>query len=89
MEDNTVFIGKKSTMAYVMATVMQLNKGNDEVTLKARGKATSRAIDVAEIVKNKFLNEIKSQDIKIYTEEVNGDNDEKLKVSAIEIKLQK
>ncbi|MFH1391037.1 MAG: DNA-binding protein Alba [Candidatus Diapherotrites archaeon] len=88
-DDNTVFIGKKSTMVYVMAVIMQMNKGNTEVTLKARGKAISRAVDVAEIVKNKFMNEIKAHDIKIYTEELKADDDTNLKVSSIEILLKK
>ncbi len=88
-DDNTVFVGKKGTMAYVMAVIMQLNRGNTEVTLKARGKAISRAVDVAEIVKNKFANEIKDHQIRIYTEEVMGENNNLLKVSAIEINLKK
>jgi len=88
-EDNTVFVGKKGTMAYVMAVIIQMNKGNTEVTLKARGKAISRAVDVAEIVKNKFMNEIKTKDIKIYTEEIKRENEEDLKVSSIEILLEK
>ena len=86
---NTVYIGKKGTMAYVMAVIIQMNKGNTEVTLKARGKAISRAVDVAEIVKNKFSDEIKADTIRIYTEEVKGDGDNTLKVSAIEINLKK
>lgn len=88
-DDNIVYIGKKGTMAYVMAVIMQMNKGNTEVTLKARGKAISRAVDVAEIVKNKFSDEIKADSIRIYTEEVQGDGDNTLKVSAIEINLKK
>jgi len=87
--DNTIYIGKKSTMAYVMATIMQINKGSPEIMLKARGKAISRAVDVAEIVKNKFINEIQADHIRIYTEEIKGDNDENLKISAIEILLKK
>ncbi|HZX34246.1 MAG TPA: DNA-binding protein Alba [archaeon] len=90
-QDNTVYIGsKKGTMAYVMAVVMQMNiKGNTEVTLKARGKAISRAVDVAEIVRNKFLKDVRADSIRIYTEDIKGENDAELKVSAIEISLKK
>lgn len=42
-------------MNYVLAVVTQMNGGFSEVTLKARGMAISRAVDVAEIVKNRFL----------------------------------
>ena len=88
--DNTVFIGKKETMAYVLAVITQLNQQNaSEVTIKARGRAISRAVDVAEIVKNKFAKETKIQDIKISTEEVTSEEGHPLKVSAIEILLKK
>ncbi|MBN2127490.1 MAG: DNA-binding protein Alba [Candidatus Diapherotrites archaeon] len=88
-EENIVYIGKKGTMAYVLAVVTQLNQGTDEVVLKARGKAISRAVDVAEIVKNKFVKNINIQNIAISTEDVPAENGETLKVSAIEISLKK
>ena len=72
-----------------MAVVMQMNKGNNEIVLKARGKAISRAVDVAEIVRNKFEKTAQPNDIKIYTENIKGDNDENLKISAIEITIKK
>ncbi|MBU0635651.1 DNA-binding protein Alba [Candidatus Micrarchaeota archaeon] len=89
MENNTVFVGKKGTMAYVLAVVTQLNQGNGEVTIKARGKAISRAVDVAEIVRNKFVNDIKVSDIRIATEELSNQEGNPLKVSSIEIQLNK
>jgi archaea-specific DNA-binding protein len=88
-EENIVYIGKKGTMAYVLAVVTQLNQGTEEVVLKARGKAISRAVDVAEIVKNKFVKNIAIQNIAISTEDVPAENGETLKVSAIEISLKK
>ncbi|MEM4663293.1 MAG: DNA-binding protein Alba [Candidatus Diapherotrites archaeon] len=88
-KDNVVFVGKKSTMAYVLAVVTQMNQGVDEVIVKARGKAISKAVDVAEIVRNKFISDAKIDDIKISTEEVTSEDGKQLKVSAIEIKLKK
>ncbi len=88
-EENTVFVGKKGTMAYVLAVVTQMNMGAKEVLIKARGKAISRAVDVAEIVKNKFVTDIKINGITISTEEIQSDDGNPLKVSAIEIKLVK
>lgn len=88
-EENIVYIGKKGTMSYVLAVVTQLNQGTNEVILKARGKAISRAVDVSEIVKNKFIKDIKVESINISTEEVPTENGETLKVSAIEINLRK
>ncbi|MEK6973113.1 MAG: DNA-binding protein Alba [archaeon] len=87
--DNTVYVGKKGTMAYVLAVVTQMNQGANEVFIKARGKAISRAVDVAEIVKNKFSSEAKIESIITSTEEVESDEGKPVKVSAIEIKISK
>ncbi|MBI2079923.1 DNA-binding protein Alba [Candidatus Micrarchaeota archaeon] len=88
-DDSTVFIGKKGVMGYVLAVVTQFNNGSKEVTLKARGKLISRAVDVAEIVKNRFIPDVKIQNINIKTEELMSEDGSKNKVSAIEIALQK
>ncbi len=88
-DENVVFIGKKGTMAYVLAVVTQMNQGSSEVFLKARGKAISRAVDVAEIVRNKFVTDVKLGKIEISTEEITSNEGGTLKVSAIEISLKK
>lgn len=84
-EENTVYIGKKGTMSYVLAVVTQMNQGATEVSIKARGKAISRAVDVAEIVRNKFVQGAKVKSIQISTEEISSEEGNPLKVSAIEI----
>ena len=53
--DNFVFVGKKPAMSYVLAVVTQFTNGMSEVHIRARGKSISRAVDVAEIVKNRFM----------------------------------
>ncbi len=88
MEENTIFIGNKPVMNYVLAVVTQFND-YDTVTLRARGKAISRAVDTAEIVRNSFVQEADVADIQISTEEVENYNNEKTNVSIIEIKLEK
>ena len=45
MEENVIFIGSKPVMNYVLAVVTQFNGGADHVSLKARGKAISRAAE--------------------------------------------
>ena len=87
--ENTVFIGKKGTMAYVLAVITQMNQGKKEVLVKARGKSISKAVDVAEIVKNKMPGETSIHAINTTTEEVTSKDGKDLKVSAIEIKLKK
>ena len=88
-EDNIVFVGKKGTMAYVLAVVTQINQGANTIQIKARGRAISRAVDVAEIVRNKFVAGSKIDNINISTEEIKTDEGTPLKVSAIEITLSK
>ena len=87
--DNVVFVGKKPAMSYVLACVTQFNDGKPEIFLKARGRAISHAVDVAEIVRNKFVTDTEIRNVTIGTEEVSGDQGEKLNVSSIEIVLGK
>jgi DNA-binding protein len=42
-------------MTYVFEVVGQLNSGTPEVTVKARGNAIARAVDVAEVVRRHHL----------------------------------
>jgi DNA-binding protein len=88
-DENTVFIGKKGTMGYVLAVVTQFNNGADEVCVKARGKLISRAVDVVEIVRHRFMPDAKVRNIDISTEELTSEDGSKSKVSSIEIKIQK
>jgi DNA-binding protein len=66
---NVIFIGKRSALVYAVATLMQLNSGEKEVSLKARGRAISRACDVVEILKRRFLGDrLQVLEIRIDTE---------------------
>lgn len=88
-EENIVYIGNKPVMNYVLAVVTQMNSGVSEVILKARGRAISRAVDVAEIVRNRFISDVDVKSIDISTEEIVGNEGTSSNVSAIEIKLSK
>ena len=88
-EENIVYIGNKPVMNYVLAVVTQMNSGVSEVILKARGRAISRAVDVAEIVRNRFISDVEVNNIDISTEEIVGNEGTSSNVSAIEIKLSK
>ena len=87
-EENTVYIGKKPTMNYVLAVVTQFNSGSMDVIIKARGRAISRAVDVAEIVRHRFIQNAEVMDIKIETEQLTGEAGTVANVSSIEIYLQ-
>ncbi len=86
LEDNTVYIGRKGTMDYVTAVVTQFRSGSEEVVIKARGKAISRAVDVAEIVRHRFVRGAAVKDVRIGTEQVEGEGGS-TSVSFIEIVL--
>jgi DNA-binding protein Alba len=88
-EENVVYIGNKPVMNYVLAVVTQMNGGVPSVMLKARGRAISRAVDVAEIVRNRFITEAEVGAIDISTEEVSSMEGSNSNVSAIEIQLSK
>ena len=86
--DNTVFIGKKETMQYVLALVAQFHSSS-EVSVKARGKNISRAVDVVEITRNRYVTDAKVRTIEIGTEKLTGDDGKTANVSSIEIFLTK
>ncbi len=88
-QENVVYVGKKPAMNYVLAVVTQFNNGAKVVTLKARGNTISRAVDVAEIARNRFLPDAKLKDISIGSEELMNEDGSKSKVSTIQIVLEK
>ena len=83
-QENAVFVGRRPTMNYVMAVMMILNKGED-CTVKARGRAISHAVDICEILKNRFLKGTEYKEIRISTEVLKGEDDRENNVSSIEI----
>ncbi len=87
--ENMVFVGKKNTTAYVLAVMTQFANGADVVSVKARGRAISKAVDVAEIVRNRGEIKADLESIGIATEEVETEDGRPLKVSTIEIKVKK
>src|SRR5271170_2417477 len=87
MPGNVVLVGKKPPMNYVLAVVTQFNNGVKSVRIRARGNAISRAVDVAEISRNRFVTDVKVNGIVIASEEISNEDGTKSKVSSIEITL--
>ncbi len=87
MTKNTVFIGRKPVMAYVMAVMTAFKDNPEEVIIKARGRSISTAVDVAEVTRNNYLTDLTSH-ISISTEKLEGETGPR-NVSAIEIVLRK
>jgi DNA-binding protein len=87
--ENVIYIGRKPTMNYVLAVVTQFNNGVNEVAIKARGNSISKAVDVKEIVVNRFLPSLKEKSIRTSSEELMNEDGTRSKVSAIHIVLMK
>jgi DNA-binding protein Alba len=90
LEKGIVLIGRKPAMSYVLAIITSLSSGEaKDITLKARGRAITTAVDVAEIVRSRFLKDLKVSSISIGTEEIpprEGENRSRM-VSTMEIIL--
>lgn len=86
--ENVVYVGNKPVMNYVLAITTQL-ANSSKVVIKSRGRAISRAVDAAEIVRNRFMPEVKVEDIKISTETLTRQDGSVMNVSAMEITLSK
>ena len=90
-ENDSVLIGKKPAMNYVLACLSLFHGGATEVSVKARGRAISRAVDVVEVTKRRFMPDLKIQKIAIGTDQLApfADGGTPSNVSTIEITLAK
>ncbi|MEO0248632.1 MAG: DNA-binding protein Alba [candidate division WOR-3 bacterium] len=89
LDDNVIYVGKKGVMNYVMAAITQLNQGAREIHVKARGRSISKAVDVVQLLKNRFETQAKITRVEIGTEEVEADEGGKINVSTIDISVSK
>jgi DNA-binding protein len=86
-DESVVFVGSKPLMSYITACVTQLNRNPEELVIKARGRAISRAVDVAEVLRNRFMPDLVVNKIDISTEQVKTAEGNVANVSAMEITL--
>jgi len=83
--DERVYVGSKPILAYVTAIVTAFQKA-DSVSVMARGRAISSAVDAVEVTKRSFMTDVLVDDILIGTERLGEGNDIR-NVSTISIKL--
>jgi len=78
-------------MNYVLACITFFHGGAKEVSIKARGRAISRAIDVAEVIRRRFLPDVKVTKIGIGTDQISPreEGNGPTNVSTIEITLER
>lgn len=87
MTENIVYVGNKPPMNYVLAIMRFFNADADAVVLKARGRAISRAVDVAEIARRRFLTEVQDPKIEIGSEQMEAAEGGTRGVSTISITM--
>ncbi|MCG3225635.1 MAG: RNA-binding protein [Candidatus Heimdallarchaeota archaeon] len=86
-----IYIGKKNTISYVLVAVTILNK-HDSCNIQARGRQISKAVDVAEIARRKFLQDmVEVSTVNIGSEDIASDVEgmPPKTVSTVEIILKK
>ena len=89
MKEQTVYIGRKPVMSYVMAIMTSFKDNPESVTIKARGRSISTAVDAAEITKNNYLPDL-TYEITIGTEKLEGEEGgDPRNVSTISITIRK
>jgi DNA-binding protein len=88
-EENTVLIGRKPVMNYVVACMTFFNAGKKEVVVKARGRAISRAVDTVELLRRAFIKDVEVESIDIGTQQVTRAEGQTRNVSTMEITLAK
>lgn len=89
-DTGSVFVGRKPVMNHILACMTLFQTRATEICIKARGRAVSRAVDVAEILRRRFLLDIKVKDIKIGTEYIaRNEGGISSNVSTIEVILAK
>jgi DNA-binding protein len=84
---NTVFIGRKPILNYVLACMTLFKSGHEEVIIKARGRSISRAVDVVEVLKNRFMPNAEVADIQIGTESLENEDRGPSNISTIDISV--
>jgi DNA-binding protein len=90
-ESNSVLIGNKPVMNYVLACITLFHGGAKEVNVKARGRSISRAVDVVEVVRRRFLPDVKVRKVGIGTQQMapREEGSTPTNVSTIEITLER
>jgi len=90
-ESNSVLVGTKPVMNYVLACITLFHGGAKEVNVKARGRSISRAIDVVEVVRRRFLPDVKVKSVGIGTDRFapREEGNQQTNVSTIEITIER
>ena len=81
-EEPVVYVGDKRVKDYILAIQTQIKQGHPEISIVARGKKISKAVDVVELALFRFIEGWVKRAVYTGTQEKNGD-----RVSYIELVL--
>lgn len=87
-EGNMIRVGKKPVINYVMACVTLFNSGSNEIIIRARGKAITKAVDITEMLRRSFAKDLIIKSIRVGSEDIKRMQEE-FPISTIEIVLTK
>jgi len=88
-EETSILVGNKPSIRYILACLTAFHEGAKVVRIKARGRAISKAVDIAEMVRNRFMPDLKVKEIRIGTDEITVKEGGTRRVSSIEIVLER
>lgn len=80
-----IAVGRRPTMNYVLAAMLALQQGDGWLVVKARGRAINKAVNVVQILKNRFFKGLQVVEVKLGSEERAGQDGRTRTVSTMEI----
>src|SRR5271154_6034316 len=84
----TVIVGQsKPLLNYVTACITMFNSGAEHVVLRSRGEAINMAVDVAQLLKTRFVSHMQISKIQIDGENVTSRDGRQLSLPVLEIEL--
>jgi DNA-binding protein len=87
-ETKTVIIGQsKPLLNYVTACITMFNSGAERVVVRSRGEAINLAVDVVQVLKKRFMSQVRISNIHIDGENVISRDGRQLSLPVLEIEL--
>jgi DNA-binding protein len=87
-ERKTVIVGQsKPLLNYVTACITMFNSGAEYVILRARGEAINMAVEVAQVLKKRFVSDVQISNIQIGGDNVISRDGRQLNLPVLEIEL--
>src|ERR1700693_1905502 len=84
----TVIVGQsKPLLNYVTACITMFNSGAEHVVLRSRGEAINMAVEVAQLLKKRFVSNVQISNIQIDGENVISRDGRQLSLPVLEIEL--